>query len=494
MVRAKKTAIKPSERVSLFSQLTLYRYRYIIGYAVFAAALLFLVLFNFPNLPSGLSQGEIDSAASASMLDWSSFRDGTVAATDLPFHLMQKISLKLFGPTMFALRLPTVILALLAGVVLERLLKRLFHENVAIVSTIIAISTILFLTVAHSGSPMVMNIFLTTTILYLLVRILHGDKAQPVWVILLAIAVVLGLYSPMFSVLIFLALLLLFHPKARARIRKMPKAHLIVTAAVVVPFLVPLVLGLSLNGLETLKSLIGFGTWRGLTDNVGAMAGILFGINAGGTVSEFVPPVINMASLAVALIGLIRLFMSLKSARSYLLLLWLIVLVPILLFNTSAIPLTFVPFTILTAMGVDGLITGWNRYFPINPYARIAGLIPIFVLMFGIAYTTAQRYMLANVYEANVVTAHNLTLPAIMNEVQAGADVKVLIGESESQIADIFKNRAEVKTSGFSNDGRLIVTPEAYHEHESELNSWRLRRIETSQLQNDSVILRIYEK
>ena len=88
--------------------LFLYRHRYGIGYTVLGLILV-SVLFLLPLVsPSGLSQPEIDSAVT-------SYYDTPSNLIDLPYHLLQKLSISLFGLTTYAIKLPSILIGVLLG-------------------------------------------------------------------------------------------------------------------------------------------------------------------------------------------------------------------------------------------------------------------------------------------------------------------------------------------------------------------------------------------
>ena len=81
----------------IISKLFLYRYRFVIGYAVLGLAFITL-LFMLPLIAQhGLSQAEIDSATNSYYLGKEGILSGDLV--DLPYRLLQKFSIKFFGLT-----------------------------------------------------------------------------------------------------------------------------------------------------------------------------------------------------------------------------------------------------------------------------------------------------------------------------------------------------------------------------------------------------------
>ncbi|HRQ86905.1 MAG TPA: hypothetical protein PLY16_02230, partial [Candidatus Saccharibacteria bacterium] len=65
---------------------------------------------------------------------------------------------------------------------------------------------------------------------------------------------------------------------------------------------------------------------------------------------------------------------------------------PVLLLNPSFTTVSFLPSVLMLAAGLTSLIGYWYRLFPLNPYARVAGLIPIVVLVGTLIFSGLERY------------------------------------------------------------------------------------------------------
>jgi hypothetical protein len=339
-----------------------------------------------------------------------------------------------------------------------------------------------------------MMIFLTLAILYLATRVLRGDKGLPIWAGLLCASAALVVYSPLAFIFILLALGVILHPKGRARFKAMPKSSLIIVATVILLLLAPLIIALILDFSGTAAGLLAFGSWHNLTENLSQLAAFGLGLGASETTSIYALPMINLVTLAVVILGLVRCCRDIFAARSYLLLGWIVALIPILLFNADAIHLLFVPFALLTAVGVCELVGMWNRLFPFNPYARVVGLVPVCILMLGVIYTTNNRYLLANNYEPNVVRAFDQAPVSLMAEIDNYPDATLLVGENEERFYKALKKDFTVTTEVPETASQLIVTPAAYQKNIEKLTKLSVVKITTSQLRENSVLIRVYEK
>ena len=104
----------------------------------------------------------------------------------------------------------------------------------------------------------------------------------------------------------------------------------------------------------------------------------LFGFAATDSAADgLLRPAYAMPLTAIALLGFCRLAATHYTARSYVTILMSLVMVPLALLNYNNQYVIFVLMVIAVATGFDFLIRYWYRLFPCNPYARVAGLLPL---------------------------------------------------------------------------------------------------------------------
>ena len=139
------------------SKLFLYRYRFVIGYVVLGLAFVGLLI-GLPMIAqTGLSNAEIESATSSYYLGRNGILNGDLV--DLPYRVLQKFSIMLFGLTAYAIKLPSIIMGLLLGFLLILLLNRWFKSNVSLLASCLIILSTPFLFLAGSGTPLIMVVF-----------------------------------------------------------------------------------------------------------------------------------------------------------------------------------------------------------------------------------------------------------------------------------------------------------------------------------------------
>ncbi|MDR0955690.1 MAG: hypothetical protein LBM73_01030 [Candidatus Nomurabacteria bacterium] len=399
-------------KTNLLERLTLYRYRYAIGYGLVGLVLIALVVVKFWNLPDGLSSGEIASAAAAGNLNFLSLNPSDLI--NLPYRILQKICLHFGGLSAAMIRLPGVILALGGGGAATILLLRRFSRpGVAVIAGFLTFTSSLWLGLGRSGDGLIAPVILTLVILWAAINVLRrtGHTKTLIWKILIGICAALLLYSPLgIWTLLILAAAGLAHPAIRLIFVKMKPWKMIVGILCGLILLTPLgwailrapSVGLSLLGWDGGFSLANFG-----------LVGQLFlGFKAGFAAGYFTPA-ISLVGLAIVVLGLIQILKSRSSARSILLIPWTAVGLILTIYRPANLSFLLVPMILLTAVGLSWLIQSWYKLFPRNPYARVAALIPLAILVIGLGYTDFDRYVLTAHYSAAATRNFDPTLPAV---------------------------------------------------------------------------------
>lgn len=473
----------------------LYKHRLFIGLVIFMAFVAFLTIVQINRIPSGLSGEEMNSVAAANDL---SFNSGAVAIAnsivDLPYHLLQKASLKLFGFSNTFVRLPSIILAISSAFLLVIMLRKWFSTNIALISSALSVSSILFLTLARTGTPAIMMVFLTIVMLLAATQIIHSKKARTLWKIIGLAAIALGLYTPM-SIYMFIVFAIAgyLHPAIRLELRKTKKWKLLIALISFIIFMTPLAFAIKINP-SIIGMLFGFTNDFSISYSFQYVVQTVFGWHINDSiVTIYATPIISLALAVVILTGLVRAIQHVHSARSYLVLGWLLTLIPILIIHPSSTFMLFGIIALLTALGVETIITEWYKIFPFNPYARVFAAIPIAILMLGLAYTTTERYLSANTYEPHIVRAYSTEPNSVDNELTENSTI--LVGENEAGFYMLFEkeNRAHVVTDIPNDYSRLIVTRAAYEQYRDKLPN-KPDKITVDTLKDNGILLHIYDR
>ncbi len=460
-----------------FSNFFLYRWRYVIGYTLIGLLLAGLLLFAGLYLPGGLSQSEMNSVVRSAALSLSD--PSSLAVTNLPYHAFQAGIFAVFGISVFTIKLPSLILALLSAIGFIVLLRRWFKPNIAVLASLIAISTGQFLFIAQLGTPSILYVFWPVTLLLLGTQVTRVKKMRFLWKILFAVTAALSLYTPLaIYPLIAVALAVIFHPHLRNILRRMSKFHLTVVTVIFLALITPLIwfiiqnpqLGLALLGIP-------------------ATLPIDLGANVVTSLKQFfwfwepssmaiMTPVFGLGAMLLIGLGLSRLIRTRETTRSYLIIFWIVCLIPVLLLNPSFTSVTFVPSMLIMAAGLTSLIGYWYRLFPLNPYARVAGLIPIIILVGALILTGFARYAYGYHYTPEVASLFSKDLRLLPQDTR-----QLVVNEDEkaffTAVAD-YRTDLEVVTKPTSDT--IVVTREA----RDQVTGFEITRIITNPYSNEA--------
>ena len=422
------------------SKMFLYRHRFTIGYIllslVFAVMLVWLPMIT----PNGLSEAEMASAVTSRNLNRQAVMSGDII--DLPYHALQKISIMLFGLTPYGLKLPSIIIGGLLGILLILLLNRWFKNNVAIMASVLAVLSSSFLYISGSGTPLIMTVFWPTLLFWLGSKIQGENKPKPFYCFIFALALLLSLFTPyMVYLAVFIVLFALIHPHLRFTIKHLPKVLLLLVGIIVIAGVTLIVMG-ALNSGETIAGLLSMNdfSWNNYFNHI-KEAFVPFFKWSGMVESTFLAPLIGLASLALAITGLISTYHGFFASRNSIATYLIIFTVIISGFNPDCAILLILPLAILIAHGFRYILTKWYGLFPENPYARVFGIVPVAVFL-GIMITSDISHFIFG-YRYNPAVANQFTndLTLIREHVEDGSTL-VVLNENEYDFYRILTDTA----------------------------------------------------
>lgn len=469
-----------------FSKYFLYRWRYVIGYTLIGLLLAGLLLFAGLFLPGGLSEAELTSTVRSASLSLSD--PSSLAIQNLPYYALQAGIFSLFGVTIFTIKLPSLIIALLSAIGLVLLLRRWFKPNIAVLASLIAVTTGQFLFIAQSGTPSVLYIFWPIVLLLLGTQITRVKKLRFLWKILFVIVAALSLYSPLsIFPLLAIALAIALHPHLRNAVRRLRKSRVFIVSAIFLVLIAPLIWFITLSPALGSVLLIGNPTsWPpDLGTNMITVAKqyFLFWTPSSTTVMT---PVFGLGSAILIALGMYRLIRTRETTRSYLIIFWIICILPILLINPNFMSVMFVPSVLVLAAGLTSLISYWYRLFPLNPYARIVGLIPIIILVSALVVSGLSRYVYGYHYSPEVAPLFSKDLALIPEDTK-----RIVVSESEQPFyTAVAKYRNDLQVSTKPGGDIFIVTNEA----RDEFKGYTIQRILTNDNKNDADRLYVMER
>lgn len=390
------------------TQFYLYRWRYILGYGAVFVALVALLGFAGFYIPGGLSSDEMKAVVKTSSISLTDF--ASYGITNLPYHMLQAASIHFLGVTDLSVKLPSLIIGLASALGLIALLSTWFRRNIAVLGSLIAVTTGQFLFVAQSGTASIAYIFWPIMLLLLGTLITRGARLQFLWRVLFFLTAALSLYTPLsIYPVAAMALAAILHPHLRNVLRKMVRIKLIFAMVLGIIIVSPLVyavvrdpgFGLTLLGIpQAFPDLINNG--QRLLEQY-----VLFWQPSSTTLMT---PVFGLGSALLILYGLVHVIRTRESTQSYLIASWLVCLIPVLVINPAFTSVMFLPLVLLLTIGLDRLIVHWYRLFPLNPYARIAGLLPLIVLVFGLITSGLDRYVYGYYYQPGTASNFNKDL------------------------------------------------------------------------------------
>ncbi|MBQ3294204.1 glycosyltransferase family 39 protein [Candidatus Saccharibacteria bacterium] len=396
----------------VISKLFLYRYRFIIGYILLGLAFIALI-FLLPLIsPAGLSDLERQSVVSSYNLHFSSITSGDLV--DLPYHILQKLSILAFGLTPYAIKLPSILVGLVLGLLLILLLNRWFKSNVALLASILTVLSTPFLYLAGSGTPLIMLVFWPTLLLWLGSKIQGEKQPKPLWCFVFALALLLAIYTPhLIYLVIFIIFFTLWNPHLRFTVKSLPKIPLIGMGIIL------------LGGLAIWMTNIFTSSTVALTLFFGenfSVAHFFENIKTGfapffswGQPLEgvYLSPLVGLASLALAVTGLFSTRRGFFASRNAIASIFIVFSVILAGLTPDSALLLVLPLSILTAHGLRYILEKWYSLFPSNPYARIFAIFPLSILLAVMIIPSLSHFVYGYKYTPAVANSFSIELPLV---------------------------------------------------------------------------------
>ncbi len=468
----------------VISELFLYRWRYWFGYSIVAIGLIAILIFAGLYAPGGISAAEMQSVIKSSSINYSDF--GSLAITNLPYHMLQQLSLVIFGVSILSIKLPSIILAFFSAIGLVLLLRLWFKPRIAVLASLIAITTGQFIFIAQDGTQGVLYLFWSVMLILLASLISNKKKFRMLYKVSFFIFSALSLYTPLsIYMLIALATAIILHPHLRFMIRQLSKPKIIfamtISAILAVPLVITVIktpnLGLRLLGIPT--QMPDFGA------NFASLGAEYLGFaKPGGT--TLMTPFFELGSMLIIAAGVYYVIKTRETAKSYVIGLWTLCLIPIIFLNPGFASATFLPLVILLASGLNLLLAKWYGLFPRNPYARIGGLIPVVILVAVLVTSGLDRYADGYRFDPNIAPNFSTDLKLIPQDTK---NLVVTINE-----LDFYK-----VVAAHNKQLNVSVAPTGYtflvsHEANKTFEGYKVKQIIVSHGTNQSDRFYLYTK
>lgn len=478
---------------SFLRELTLYRFRYYIGYGLFATLLIAILTVDITTVPRGLTDAEMASAVASNQI--SLFSPSTDDVINLPYHLAQKASISLLGLTPLAIKLPSIILAFITGVALAFMLSHWFSRNVAVLASLLACTSVPFISMGRTGAPLVMVTVWTIILLLAATQLTTRSTGTFPWKLVALTSGILLLYTPL-GIYPIVALFIsgLLHPHVRHQIKRTKGWQAAVLGLLSTILLAPLVIAAATHP-SVLLEMTGVDKFilspAELQASIVSLLRTFFSFSQ-SHIGVSLAPFLTFTVAAFALFGFLRVLKDRHAARSYMLLIWTGIVTVVIILSPSQTFLLFTPAVLFLAIGVETLIREWYSLFPRNPYARIGALIPITIIVIGAVNIAGSRYFDGYLYTPNIHGFH-AELPAVRETFgnDARSSKRLVVPAEQIAFYDLLRREyphlTVATTTTQDTTVRQVVLPSA-----SDQLSKPPTTILTGPLKNDGVLVRVY--
>lgn len=436
----------------------------------------------------GLSSAEMESATSSYHLSIDAPLHGDLV--DLPYRLLQKISILIFGFSAYTIKLPSIIIGLLLGILLILLLNRWFRNNVSLLASCLVVLSTPFLFLAGSGTPLIMLVFWPTLLLWLGSKIQGEKRPKPMYSFLFAVSMALAMFTPyMLYFAVFCVIFVLLQPHLRFVVRNLPKLPLVLTGMIILAGIAALAVN-AFSQPEIIKELLLSKDFQisEFVPNIISGFSPVFRWFGGGEGTIFLAPLIGLPILALALVGLFSTtkgFFASRNSIASLLILFTVVITGV---NPQAVVFLILPLSILTAHGLKYLLEKWYGLFPENPYARVAALIPLTILFGIVILPGLLQYVYGYHYNSKVASQFDYSLDIIHQNLSD----ETLVVEENYDFYKILEDKTSIKVV---RDSEAIEAEKiAFLRTRAKDDSFNLARIITSPMSENSDIIYLYTK
>lgn len=470
------------------TDLFLYRWRYRLGYIVLTVLVILVVGLIATLIPGALRSAELQSALISGELSIKSLTPAMVV--DWPYHVLQRGSFMLFGVSTLSIKLPSLVIGFFTAVGIFMLIRTWFRRNIGIIVTVLAVTMAPFLFMIQDGTPTIMFTALTVWLLVAGTYVTRGLLFGTFWKVLGCVLLAISLYTPL-GIYLTVALIITasLHPHIRYVIRRIAKPRLILAIILGVVSIMPLAYAIYLDNAVALRI---FGIPSGGIDigaNVVSVGQDLFGFFSTSN-SYTLRPLFSLATVLLVLIGIYRLLTVKYTARSYATIILGIILSLAVIISPQYVYNLFPIIVILMAMGIATLIIDWYKLFPRNPYARIAGLVPLAILVVGLSFSDVTRYTNSYLYNPNILASYSYDLKILQSTLAHqphNAKIILIATPKERTFYDLvahYDKRFIVVTEFDTTDRPVAIVTHAARK--AEMPQWQLTQIVTNRKSSDA--------
>ncbi len=396
----------------------------------------FGLLIFLPHIaPNGLSQDEMQSAINSDQIHASFISDGTVI--NLPYLLLQKASISLFGLSLLSIKLPSILIGVFAAFFIVLLLNRWFKSDVAIVGSILTTLSTAFLFLSGHGTPTIMYVFWLVVILWLGSKIVDNDHTHPLLVISFVLCLALSMYTPqLIYVSIGIGIAGIAHPHLRYALKQLKLYQLIICFSAFTLVILPLVIACFFRH-DTIRELLFMEdfSFNNFINNISAAFAPFFSFSLAYD-SIYLAPFFGLATIVLVIFGILASMGQLFTSRNTVISLLTIFAIIISGFNQSVAISIILPIAVLSTAGLESVIEKWHSLFPENPYAHFLGTTPIVVVVVTIIVSGLMHFVYGYHYTPRVAKNFTNDLTLIQDHLKSGT---ILLINPETDNYDFYK-------------------------------------------------------
>ncbi len=396
----------------------------------------FGLLIFLPHIaPNGLSQDEMQSAINSDQIHASFISDGTVI--NLPYLLLQKASISLFGLSLLSIKLPSILIGVFAAFFIVLLLNRWFKSDVAIVGSILTTLSTAFLFLSGHGTPTIMYVFWLVVILWLGSKIVGNDHTHPLLVISFVLCLALSMYTPqLVYVSIGIGIAGIAHPHLRYALKQLKLYQLIICFSAFTLVILPLVIACFFRH-DTIRELLFMEdfSFNNFINNISAAFAPFFSFSLAYD-SIYLAPFFGLATIVLVIFGILASMGQLFTSRNTVISLLTIFAIIISGFNQSVAISIILPIAVLSTAGLESVIEKWHSLFPENPYAHFLGTTPIVVVVVTIIVSGLMHFVYGYHYTPRVAKNFTNDLTLIQDHLKSGT---ILLINPETDNYDFYK-------------------------------------------------------
>lgn len=386
----------------------------------------FFALLNFlPSIaPNGLSQAEMDSVISADQITGKFISDGNVI--NLPYLLLQKASISMFGLSLYSIKLPSIIIGVLAAFFIVLLLNRWFKSDVAIVGSVLTTLSTAFLFLAGHGTATIMYVFWLAVILWLGSKIVGNEHTHPLLVISFVLCLALSMYTPqLIYISIGIGIAALAHPHLRFALKQLKLYQLIISFLVFALAIFPLVASCFFNhGIIVDLLFMRDFDFNAFINNISIAFAPFFSFSLAYD-SIYLAPLFGLATIVLVIFGILASIGKLFTSRNTVVSLLTIFAIIISGFNQDVAIAIIIPITVLSAAGLESVIEKWHSLFPENPYAHFIGTMPVVVVVLMIIISGLLHFIFGYRYTPRVAKNFSNDISIIQEHLDGGTIIIV---------------------------------------------------------------------